>query len=88
MQCRVIAALRLRRGTQIIAWYSNLGYDVEMLRRVISQLAASVSRQLRNSKKEKSLFAIFSGVAAFNWEENKIQEEQLKEWVLFYICFV
>ena len=88
MQCRVIAALRLRRGTQIIAWYSNLGYDLEMLRRVISQLAASVSRQLRNSKKEKSLFAIFSGVAAFNWEENKIQEEQLKELVLFYICFV
>lgn len=78
-QCHVIAALRLRRGTQIIAWYSNLGYDLQMLRRVISQLAASVSRQLRNSKKEKSLFAIFSGVAAFNWEENKIQEEQLKE---------
>ncbi|KAK2148099.1 hypothetical protein LSH36_516g01100 [Paralvinella palmiformis] len=78
-QCHVIAALRIRRATQIIAWYSDLGYDLQTLRRLINQLATSVGRHFRSGKKEKSVFAIFSGVAAFNWDENKIQEEQLKE---------
>ena len=82
-QCHVIAALRIRRATQIIAWYSDLGYDLQTLRRLINQLATSVGRHFRSGKKEKSVFAIFSGVAAFNWDENKIQEEQLKELVSF-----
>ena len=78
-QCNAIAAHRLRRATQMMNFYSNLGYDGQTFRRIINTMGSNILQRLRNVKNDRPLFMLFSSAAVFNWEENRIQQSELQE---------
>ena len=79
-QCNALAVQRLRRTAQIIDLYAQL-YDKQQIRQFVKRL----SSQLRRSKKDRPLIALFSA-ALFSWEQSGISDEEVKRYATWGLC--
>ena len=63
-QCTAIAALRIRRGAQILNLYSRI-YDKQTVRKIVE-----------HSSQRKSL-SLLLGAVLFSWDQHKITENEV-----------
>ena len=71
-QFHAIVAQRIRRTAQIMLLYKNLGYDHELVKRVVEKIAHSFLKKNGN----KSLSCLL-GAAFFTWEKERISDDEL-----------
>lgn len=77
-QCEWVLAHRIRRGQQIFSLYSKL-WDEVALKELIKKM------RLQLSRKGKEFLLTAAGVSVFNWEKERIPDEEVLGLVFYVI---
>jgi len=83
-QCHAIAAQRVRRATQIVALYGNLGYDRRWLQTVAGRVGSALMRTFGDRPRR-----LLWGLVIFAWERETISDEEISRCLRgndFQIC--
>lgn len=74
MQCNFIAAQRIKRTFQMVNLYYRLGYNSNHFKNFFQLCASSFYK----SRRVPRLFAALGASVIFNWDEQKIKDEEIE----------
>ncbi|CAD5121746.1 DgyrCDS10223 [Dimorphilus gyrociliatus] len=74
IQCNFIAAQRIRRTFQMVNLYYNLGYNSSHFKNFFQLCASSFYK----SRRVPRLFAALGASVLFNWDEQKINDDEIE----------